>query len=204
VKSIAFFGRLILGFRRMGVANLPKEGPYIISPNHQAYFDPFVVAAALPFRAFRNLFFVGASEYFATPFLRRLARMVNLIPVDPDANLVNAMRAGAAGLRLKKVLVLFPEGERSIDGELKKFRKGAPILSAHLDAPIVPVAIDGLYELWPRGRPFNWRLLLPWKSRPVMVEFGPPIRAARGAYAEGAAALRAAVAAMFDRMRRRG
>ena len=43
--------------------------------------------------------------------------------------------------------MLFPEGERSIDGELKKFRKGAPILSAHLDAPIVPVAIDGLYEL---------------------------------------------------------
>jgi long-chain acyl-CoA synthetase len=203
VKSAGLVARVLVGFRRAGVAHLPREGPYIISPNHQAYLDPFIVAAALPFRAFRDLFFVGASEYFETPLLRRLARMVNLIPVDPDANLVNAMQAGAAGLRLKKILVLFPEGERSIDGELKKFRKGAPILSAHLDAPIVPVALDGLYELWPRGRSFNWRLLLPGRAN-VRVEFGPPIRSARGAYAEGTAALRAAVAVMFDRLRRPG
>ncbi len=135
---------------------LPTHGPYILSPNHQAYIDPFLLAAALPFAAFRDLFFVGAAEYFETPFSRWFARTVNLIPVDPDANLATAMQASAAGLRLNKILVLFPEGERSIDGELKKFRKGAPILSAHLDAPIVPVALDGLYELWPRGRSLNW------------------------------------------------
>ena len=110
---------------------------------------------------------------------RWFARTVNLIPVDPDANLVTAMQAGAAGLRLKKILVLFPEGERSIDGELKKFRKGAPILSAHLDAPIVPVALDGLYDLWPRGRSFNWRLLLPWRRQRVTYEFGEPIQASK-------------------------
>jgi long-chain acyl-CoA synthetase len=147
------------------------------------------------------MFFVGASEYFETAMLKRMARAVNLIPVDPDANLVNAMQAGAAGLRMGKALVLFPEGERSIDGEVKKFRKGASILSAHLDVPIVPVAIDGLFELWPRGRSFNWRGLLPWRATPVRIAFGPPLNVTPGAYTEGTAALRSAVAVMFDRLR---
>jgi long-chain acyl-CoA synthetase len=191
--------RIAPGFRISGREHLPREGPFLICPNHQAYLDPFFLGASLPFRTVRQMFFVGASEYFESPLMRRLARAVNLIPVDPDANLVTAMQAGAAGLRLKKALILFPEGERSIDGELKKFRKGASILAAHLDAPIVPVAMDGLYELWPRGRKFNWRALLPWRSRPVTIEFGPPITVRRGAYTEGTAALRSAVAAMFER-----
>jgi 1-acyl-sn-glycerol-3-phosphate acyltransferase len=89
------------------------------------------------------------------------------------------MQAGAAGLRLGKILVLFPEGERSIDGELKKFRKGAPILSSHLQAPIVPVALDGLFDLWPRGRSLQWRLFKPWKRPRVTYEFGQPMNVAR-------------------------
>jgi 1-acyl-sn-glycerol-3-phosphate acyltransferase len=104
-------------------------------------------------------------------------------------------------LRKEKVLVLFPEGERSIDGELKLFRKGAAILSSHLDAPIVPVALDGLYDLWPRGRPFNWRGLLPWRVTPVKVQFGAPISVAGGDYAGGTQALRESVATMLTNMR---
>jgi long-chain acyl-CoA synthetase len=202
VKSIALFAKVLPGFRSSGQTHLPASGPYIISPNHQAYVDPVFVAASLPYRAFRELFFVGAAEYFETPFARWFARTINLVPVDPDANLVTAMRAGADGLRLKKILMLFPEGERSIDGELKKFRKGAPILSAHLDVPIVPVALDGLYELWPRGRAFNWRFLLPWGGGKIRVRFGAPIRSARGAYLQGADQLKAAVAALFAEIRR--
>jgi long-chain acyl-CoA synthetase len=204
VQVLAFLTRPFIRFRHSGVERLPARGPYILSPNHQAYVDPFLLAAALPYRAFRDLFFVGAAEYFETPLSRWFARMVNLIPVDPDANLVAAMQAGAAGLRLGKILVLFPEGERSIDGELKKFRKGAPILSAHLDAPIVPVALDGLYALWARGRSLNWRLLKPWRRAAVTYEFGEPLQAKKGAYAEGTDALKAAVAKMFERIRGEG
>ena len=193
--------RLVTGFRVTGREHLPAHGPFLICPNHQAYLDPFFLAAALPFATVRQLFFVGAAEYFETPLMKRFARSVNLIPVDPDANLVTAMQAGAAGLRMRKVLILFPEGERSIDGEIKKFRKGAAILSSHLDAPIVPVALDGLYELWPRRRPLNWRRLLPWNARPIVVAFGPPLQARRGDYAAGTAELRQAVEVLFERHR---
>jgi len=202
VRIFGLFARVLLRYRTSGVEHLPAEGPFIISPNHQSYLDGFFLAAALPFRTVRHLFFVGAAEYFESRFMRWVASTLNIVPVDPDANLVRAMQAGAAGLRLKKVLILFPEGERSIDGELKKFRKGAAILSAHLDAPIVPVAMDGVYDLWPRGRSFSWRGLLPWRATPVTLRFGPPVRASRGDYTAGTDALRRSVADMFDDIRR--
>ena len=128
----------------------------------------------------RELFYVGAVEYFETPLTRWVARTTNLVPVDADSNLVPAMQAGAFGLSHGKVLVLFPEGERSIDGTVKKFKKGAPILAQHLHVPIVPVAITGLYELWPRNRPFNWRLMLPWSGHRITIEFGEQMTFAEG------------------------
>jgi 1-acyl-sn-glycerol-3-phosphate acyltransferase len=118
---------------------------------------------------------VGASEYFETPLRRRLAKWMHLAPVDPDANLIRALQAGAYGLREEKILVLFPEGERSIDGEVKKFKKGAAILASHLQVPIVPVAFDGVFPVWPRNRKISWRAFLPWAGTQVRLHFGKPI-----------------------------
>ena len=195
-RLVAF---LALRFRASGQQHVPKDGPFIISPNHQAYVDGLFVASALPFRTLRQLFVVGAAEYFESPFMRWLARRLNIVPVDSDAHLVSAMRAGAAGLRMKKVLILFPEGERSIDGTVKRFKKGAPILSRYLNVPIVPVALKGAFEIWPRNRGFNWRSLVPWGRRPVSIAFGPPVRF-DGTVSDGEAAieLRERVARMWD------
>ena len=193
---------LLLGSRATGSRHLPRHGGFVICPNHQSYLDGFFLAAALPLHALRRMFFVGASEYFQTPLTRWLARVVNIVPVDPDANLVTAMQAGAAGLRRGKVLILFPEGERSIDGEPKKFRKGAAILSSHLGVPIVPVALDGLYALWPRSRPFNWRGLLPWRRAPVHLRFGAPLTIGHDASSSGTELLAASVQTMLSELRR--
>ena len=182
-----------------GLENLPKSGAYIISPNHQSYLDPFMLCAMLPFRIFRNLFFVGAIEYFETSMTQWFARLANLVPVDPDSNLVPAMKAGAFGLAHGKVLVLFPEGERSIDGTVKKFKKGAPILAQHLGVPIVPVAIKGVYELWPRGRSLSWRLLGPWSRHRVRIVIGEPMTFAENAdYNQTATELRDRVEKMWQ------
>jgi 1-acyl-sn-glycerol-3-phosphate acyltransferase len=105
-----------------------------------------------PFQIFRKMFYVGTSEIFGKGVWRRIGRSMRLIPIDPDANLVSAMRAGAYGLRRGEALVLYPEGERSISGEPRAFKKGAAILATHLQAPIVPVAIDGFERAWGRGR----------------------------------------------------
>ena len=181
-----------------GLEQLPASGPYIISPNHQSYVDPFVLCGVLPYRVFKDLFFVGAVEYFETPLTRWVARTANLVPVDPDSNLVPAMKAGAFGLAHGKILMLFPEGERSIDGTVKKFKKGAPILAQHLGVPIVPVALKGIYQWWPRNQPINWTLVAPWSGHRASIAIGEPIRLAETAnYHDSATALRDRVNAMW-------
>ena len=164
-----------------GRQQLPRNGPFILCPNHQSYLDPFFLISTLPYRLVRQMFAVGAAEYFETPLMAWLARQCKLVPVDPDANLVGAMRAAARGLRHGKILLLFPEGERSIDGAVKRFKKGAAILAQHGNVPMVPVAIRGTFGVWARNRSFHWRAVVPWSHHHVRVAFGSPM-----AYPEGA------------------
>ena len=131
----------------------------------------------MPARLLRSIFIVGAPEYFATPFLSWLARSANLIPVDPDANLVGALRLGAAGLRDGRVLLLFPEGERTLEGDVARFRRGVAVLASRLRVPVVPVAIDGAYPIWPRGKGIDWSRLRPLGRHRTHIHFGPAIRA---------------------------
>ncbi|TAK16299.1 MAG: hypothetical protein EPO35_05650 [Acidobacteria bacterium] len=201
LRTLALVSRVFFRFRASGVEHLPKSGPYLICPNHQSYLDSFVVLSQVPWGVFRQLFFVGASEYFETPLMRRFARATNIVPVDANVNLMRALQAGAAGLRMGKVLVLFPEGERSIDGELKSFRKGAAVLASQLHVPIVPVAMDGLFQLWPRSRGFQWKNLLPGRGAPVRVAIGPPIPVTAGDEQATAAELRRSLEALFERVR---
>lgn len=204
LASLTFF--VLLRFCRLvmprvvvtGREHLPRAGPYILCPNHQSYLDPVLVCGVLPYGVFRQLFFVGAAEYFETSFTRWLARQWNLVAVDPDANLVPAMKAGAFGLSHGKILVLFPEGERSIDGTVRRFKKGAPILAQQLRVPIVPVAVHGIFELWPRNRGLNWRAFVPGWRRPIHVAFAPVMQVpADIAPADAAAALRHRVDTMW-------
>lgn len=201
LRIIGWLLRLVPGLRVSGLEHVPPQGPFILCPNHQSYLDAFLMLSVLPFGVFRQLFFVGASEYFQTPLMAGFARATNIIPVDSNENLMSAMQAGATGLRQRRVLVLFPEGERSIDGELKPFRKGAPILSAQLNVPIVPVAMDGLFQLWPRSRSFQWRALLPGRSTPITLAFGAPLQMAKGDDAGATARLRQQIQVMFDAIR---
>lgn len=191
-------------FRVSGFEHLPREDAYLICPNHQSYLDSFLLVGALPFRTCRNLFFVGASKYFATPVRQKAARLMHIAPVNPDTHLLRAMQAAAFGLRRGKTLVLFPEGECLIDGEVKQFRKGAAILSLHLQVPVVPVAFKGVFDVWPRNRSFRWRALLPWKGARVRLHFGavlpppPPPLAAHSSPAQ----IEARYAAFAEQLRR--
>jgi long-chain acyl-CoA synthetase len=160
-------GKVFFRMQVSGIKRLPK-GPFILSPNHQSYLDAPALMGILPWRVFRRQFSVGTSEIFGAGIARKIAYTLNLVPVDPDANLVPAMKAGSFGLRNGKVLILFPEGERSIDGAPKKFKKGAAILSANLNVPIVPAALSGFHEAWPRGKGFQ-------KFTKLKVVIGEPI-----------------------------
>jgi long-chain acyl-CoA synthetase len=140
---------------------------FLVCPNHQSFLDPFVVCSNYPLDLFQDTFHVGASEFWEGGFMTWVSRMLHVVPVNPDTELMRAMRAGAAGLKNGKILHIYPEGERAFDGRLHEFKSGAAILATELDLPIVPVALDGLYKIWPRH---SWRIRLA-KAR---VRFGRP------------------------------
>lgn len=210
--EVIFFllGRLIYLFaqdrfnlKTRGLENLPEKGPFLLCSNHQSYVDPMVMAGALPWNLFRDCFAVGTSEIFGQGFMRRLARWLRVVVLDPDANLVPAMRAGAFGLANGRILVLYPEGERSDDGTPRIFRKGAAILSIHTQAPIVPIAIEGFYEAWPRHKKFpkfaNLQLVF---GKPIQP---PPLRvASEAAYERLTSDLKSRVVSMWQDLRTNG
>ena len=180
-KCFNLFFRLFMRLEVHGMENLTsvtkpdeqrttKIAPFLICPNHQSFLDPFVLCSNYPYRLFRNIFHVGASEFFSNALMRFVAKMLNVVPVNPDAELMRAMKAGAIGLKHGKVLNIYPEGERAFDGELHGFKKGAAILASELDLPIVPVAMDGLYKVWPRN---SWRI----RPSKVKITIGKPFYA---------------------------
>jgi long-chain acyl-CoA synthetase len=172
-----YFCRIFMRLEVHGLENVKRERPFLICPNHQSYLDPFVLCSNYPFALFRNIFHVGASEFFSNSLMRFIAKMLNVVPVNPDTELMRAMKAGAIGLRHGKVLNIYPEGERAFDGELHSFKKGAAILATELDLPIIPVAMDGLYKVWARG---SWRI----RPAKVKIMIGRPIFPKEVIYAE--------------------
>ena len=161
--------RLFFRLKVTGKKNIPREYPLLICPNHLSFLDAFAVASTLPYHIVKRLFFLGYSDYFTGPIMAFWARLIKLIPTDPDRHLRQALRLAAEGLRRDLVLCIFPEGERSIDGNLKPFRKGAAILASQIQVPLVPVGIVGTYEVWRRG---SNKIRL----HPVQVHFGKLLR----------------------------
>lgn len=180
------------------------NAPYLICPNHQSYIDPLLVCSVYPRRVIGKSFHVGASMYFSNFVIAQFARLINVVPIDPDVQLLRAMRAGAAGLRAGKILNIYPEGQRSFDGQLHEFKKGAAILATELNVPIVPVALDGPDRIWPRK---SRRVRLA----KVKISFGEPIDARTIApdetdeevvYEKVTAVLKQRIQQMLDEMRR--
>ena len=77
------------------------------------------------------------------------------------------MQGSSFILRHNKALCIFPEGERSIDGKIKGFRKGIGIIAKELDIPLIPVFIKGAFEAWPRTERFP-------RPYPIKIRFGCP------------------------------
>ncbi|MEP6901945.1 MAG: AMP-binding protein [Actinomycetota bacterium] len=163
------FNLFCKGFMRLeveGIEHLKQlEKPFLICPNHQSFLDPFVLCSTYDYDKFKNTFHVGASEFFENRFMKWVAKMLQVVPVDPDTQLMKAMKASAIGLKHGKILNIYAEGERGFDGELHEFKKGAAILATELDLPILPVALDGLQNVWARNT---------WRIRPakVKIRFG--------------------------------
>ncbi len=156
----------------VGRNQLPAS-PFIICSNHTSHVDSAVLmtASGLPFSAFALL---GASDYFFHSWRVRflVSRFMNVIPIDRQAKHKSLRRSlGMCEEFLQRTrgnLILYPEGTRSLNGEIRTFKSGAALFAVDLGVPVVPVHIDGAHNILAKGK-FMPR---PW---PVTVRFGEPI-----------------------------
>jgi long-chain acyl-CoA synthetase len=167
MRALNFLARVFFSLKCSGLEKLPKSGAFLICPNHESFLDGPFICSCLPRRITNNVFILGYSDYWESAVSRRVAQACNIVAVDPNVNLIRAMQIGALGLRHNKVLLVFPEGTRSIDGHVQPFKKGAAILACELGVPIVPVGIRGAFEAWARGGAFRFH--------PAELVFGDPI-----------------------------
>jgi 1-acyl-sn-glycerol-3-phosphate acyltransferase len=130
-----------------GVENLRKYPVAVYAPNHTSYMDIPVIFAALPFQ-FRIL---AKKDLWQWPFIGWYLLRSGQMPIDianPHATL-SSLGGAVKALRAGMPLVVFPEGGRTADGELKPFLSGAAYLAIRAHVPLVPIALSGVYDLLP-------------------------------------------------------
>jgi 1-acyl-sn-glycerol-3-phosphate acyltransferase len=153
------------GFDLRGTENIPETGPFLLISNHQSVLDPFFIQTWLP----RPVHPMAKSTQFASPIFsavmtRCYAFPVRRFQVDPQA-VRTALRRLAAGYPVH----IYIEGERTWDGSLRPPRPGTVRLALKAGVPILPCAVDGAYDVWPRwDRRF--------RTGRVKVAFGKPFR----------------------------
>ncbi|MGQ9896850.1 MAG: lysophospholipid acyltransferase family protein [Acidobacteriota bacterium] len=180
-----------------GAEHVPKAGPVLLAPNHQAYADPFWIG--LPIR--RPIHFMTWSRVFRVTYLRPLLRYFQCFPVDHDKPFdKRALKIAQELLRSGQVVMIFPEGGRTPHGDLQEFKAGAFRIAVKLQVPIVPITLNGGYEVW------NMYRRLPRAGR-ITVHFHPPMyfsahdRDLKEAAAEAARAVRDVIASKLQRPR---
>ena len=154
-------------FRVEGREDFPRHGAVLVCPNHVSTVDPPLVPAYLP-RG--DSWSMAKAEYFARPnFTKWLFTNYHAFPVVRHTADRKALKRAAEILRGGEVLVVYPEGTRIETGGLERAEPGAGYLAQRLEVPVVPVALEGTRECFPKGA--RW----PRRVR-VTVRLGRPFR----------------------------
>ena len=139
---------MVFGLRLRGVEHIPREGAVIIVPNHQTYADPALVT--IPVR--RPVYYMAWSRLFDIPVFGAFIRILRAFPVQIESSDPKATRDAVRFLQDGHAVMIFPEGERTADCTVGRFKPGAFRLATTLNIPILPVTIAGAHESWPKGR----------------------------------------------------
>jgi 1-acyl-sn-glycerol-3-phosphate acyltransferase len=151
------------GLRATGRRHVPASGGALLVANHLSYLDVIVLGILLP----RPLNYVARSTLFFPP-LGALIRSIGAFPIQREGMGASGLKETLRRLRDGGVVVLFPEGTRSPDGELGALKPGIAALASRARVPIIPAAVAGTFEAWPRDR------LVP-RPHAIRVHYGPPI-----------------------------
>jgi len=154
----------------VGREHLPREGSFVLVANHASHLDAVALLSALPLRSLNRVYPVAARDYFCANELRFAvtAIIANVMLFDRKSKASEGLKVCRQLLdEPGSVLVMFPEGTRSIDDRVGMFKRGIGLLLAGAPYPVVPCYLDGTTRALPKGR------LFPRPSR-VRLAIGEP------------------------------
>jgi len=157
-------GRIFFRYRVIHPERMIQTGPVILAMNHQSYLDPPLAGIACT----RPIYFLARKSLLNVPILGRILPKLNVIPVDQEGMDRGALKALLRILRAGEGALVFPEGARTLDGNLQPALPGLGFIIAKTRVPVVPMRIFGSHEALPRG---GGRLRL----HPITVVIGNPL-----------------------------
>ena len=180
-------GRVFWGVRTSGRENVPREGAVLLAVSHESVLDPMLVGSFVPrfvrYLARNTLFGKRVKDGGAPALHGRVLLYAGAVPIEREGGGARAvLRTARTLLGAGEAMLIFPEGTRSSDGRLQRFRRGAGMIARATGCVVVPVSIEGAHALWPRGRRFP-KLF----GGPVRIAFGAPVRYTRDDAAEAIA-----------------
>jgi 1-acyl-sn-glycerol-3-phosphate acyltransferase len=135
-------------FRCSGRERVPATGGGLVLSNHQSNLDPILIGLACD----RRLNYVARQTLFRFAPLRWLINSLDAIPIDRDGSGLGGLKETLKRLKRGEMVLLFPEGTRTPNGEVQAMKPGFCAIARRAAVPLVPVALDGAYDSWPRQR----------------------------------------------------
>ncbi len=177
-------GRVLWGVRTEGHENVPQSGPVIVAVSHESVLDPVIVGAEIH----RRLRYLARNTLFGPRGEIRLhgkfLQMLGAVPIERDGGGAReTIRLALGLLEQGEAVLIFPEGTRSADGSLGRFRRGVGLMARAAGCPVLPVSLDGSRRLWRRGRKLP-RLF----GGPVLLRIGATVSYDKTTRAEDVAA----------------
>lgn len=140
--------RLLYRIRVIGAERVPASGPVLFVSNHQSYYDPMINGCIVSRRQFTP---IASAHLFKFPPFALLIRSFGAIPVAAGAGDKGTMKIALSELEAGRCVLIYPEGTRCDDGYVAEFQRGLSLLLKRSGATVLPIAIEGACDVWPRG-----------------------------------------------------
>ena len=141
--------RLVYRFRMVGRERIPKSGPVIFLSNHQSFYDPMINGSVVSGRQYSAI--ASAYLFKFKPF-GWLITSFGAVPVSASAGDKGSLKAALKELEAGRCVLIYPEGSRCSDGCVAPFQRGLSLLLRRSKATVVPLALEGAFDSWPRGK----------------------------------------------------
>jgi 1-acyl-sn-glycerol-3-phosphate acyltransferase len=158
-------GTVVFGIRVRGREHVPPGRGALVMSNHQSHLDPVLVGLATD----RRLNYLARQTLFGFAPFRWLISSLDAIPLDREGLGLNGLKETLKRLKRGEMVLIFPEGTRTRDGEVGTFKPGFCALARRANVPLLPVGIEGAFNSWPRKN------VLPMPAA-IHIQFGPPLQ----------------------------